>query len=99
LANRLLSWLGLISYGIFLWHFSLAAWLYNVREPGDDGPGPTFLHHLSHFKMLAFFGATLALCCIVASASYYGVELRFLKLKERRLRFSFRRAPAAARSS
>lgn len=97
LSWRFLSWIGLISYGIFLWHFALAAWLADFR-PGITSPGLHVFQHLSHFKTILFFAATLALSVAVASASYYGVELRFLALKELPLRLAFRRVKTAGGS-
>jgi peptidoglycan/LPS O-acetylase OafA/YrhL len=96
LASRWLSWIGLISYGIFLWHLSLAAWLAGYRFPGDDGPGLSILRHVPHaLKTPVLFVTTFGLSCLAAAASYYLVELRFLRLKERRPRVSFSRAEAA----
>jgi peptidoglycan/LPS O-acetylase OafA/YrhL len=81
-----LPWIGLVSYGIFLWHFALGTWIAGYRFPGDNGPGLGLLHHLSHLRTLVLYVLTLALSCAVAAVSYYGVELRFLRHKERPLR-------------
>jgi peptidoglycan/LPS O-acetylase OafA/YrhL len=71
LAQPVMAWLGLISYGIFLWHFVIA------RHLGDAGanldPG------------LVLIG-TLAISIPCAAASYYLVERPLLRLKYRRVR-------------
>jgi peptidoglycan/LPS O-acetylase OafA/YrhL len=93
LGLRFLAWIGLISYGIFLWHFAIASWLIDFR-PGISVAGLHWFAHLSQFKTILLLGATLLLSGAVASASYYLVELRFLRLKELPLRLAFRRAQA-----
>jgi peptidoglycan/LPS O-acetylase OafA/YrhL len=68
------AWLGLISYGIFLWHFPVLLLL------GNRGEG------LSGLTLLA---ATLAITVACAAASYYALERPVLRLKRaRRLRRS-----------
>jgi peptidoglycan/LPS O-acetylase OafA/YrhL len=66
-----MAWLGLISYGIFLWHLVITLQL------GDTGanldPVPRFI-------------GTLAITIPCAAASYYLVERPILRLKYRRLR-------------
>lgn len=69
LAHPVVAWIGLISYGIFLWHYSVALRLGNR---GDD---------LGFWPLLA---ATLAISIAVATASYYALERPVLKLKYRR---------------
>jgi peptidoglycan/LPS O-acetylase OafA/YrhL len=71
LAHPVMAWLGLISYGIFLWHYVIA------RHLGDAGanfdPGPLLI-------------ATLAITIPCAAASYYLVERPLLRLKYRPVR-------------
>ena len=71
LRNRLLAWIGLISYGIFLWHLPIMVWLANDldTEPWGDS------------RMLGITGVGLALAIGCAAASYYLVERPLLKLK------------------
>ncbi len=70
LAHPVVAWLGLVSYGIFLWHFAVAF------ELGfEDGHGFGFV-----------LAATLAISIAAAAASYYAVERPLLRLKYRRLR-------------
>ena len=64
LQHRLLIWLGLISYGIFLWHFPVMAWLIEL--------GMLDLPSGLQFPVLA--AATFALTVALASASYYLLE-------------------------
>lgn len=71
LGNPVVSWLGLISYGIFLWHFVVAF------ELGFIGSGHGFWFILA---------ATLSISIACAAASYYLVEKPLLALKYRKLR-------------
>jgi peptidoglycan/LPS O-acetylase OafA/YrhL len=64
-----MAWLGLISYGIFLWHFPV---LLTLRTHGTTG----------FFALLA---AGLAITIPVSAASYYLLERPVMKLKYRRL--------------
>ncbi len=73
LVNRFLSWspvawIGLISYGVFLWHFVIA------QKLGHLGAG------LSFVPLLA---ATIGLTIPIAAASYYGLERPILRFKRR----------------
>lgn len=76
-----LKWLGLVSYGIFLWHAPL---MLEINDHGAQGwlPGSGFLS-------LAL--ATFAITIPIAAFSYYVVERPALRLKDRR-----RARPAAA---
>ncbi len=72
-----LALLGVMSYGAYVWHAILA------------GTGP-YRHNGATFPVEMNTG--LVLTAIVVPMSYYGVELRFLKLKDR-----FRQKPATTR--
>ena len=68
LERPAVAWLGLVSYGIFLWHYPV---VLELSEAGVE----------SFVPLLA---ATLAITVPVAAASYYAVERPLLRLKYRR---------------
>jgi peptidoglycan/LPS O-acetylase OafA/YrhL len=71
LANPVLAWLGLISYGIFLWNASVFEQFvrWRVISPGDA----------FSFEKLCLLG--LAPTVVIAAASYYVIERPALSLK------------------
>lgn len=71
LGNRIMLWLGLISYGIYLWHQAVIAKLYEWGLPQTS-----FAHPYLVWPALAFVGGVL-----LATASYYLVERPVLSLK------------------
>ena len=73
LAWAPLAWLGLISYGIFLWHLRLLGWLVD-QGAFDWIPGSAFVS-----LMVAGLGLTVT----VAAISYYVVERPLLELKDK----------------
>jgi peptidoglycan/LPS O-acetylase OafA/YrhL len=79
LAWRPLAWLGLISYGIYLWHDSL---LVQICQPGPElgckFHGLPALHR-SPILSLTVLGLVAAVIC--AAASYYCVERPILRFK------------------
>jgi peptidoglycan/LPS O-acetylase OafA/YrhL len=79
LSLGLVGWLGLVSYGIYLWHLPLVARIARGEEwAGIDTSG------LPATVLLFFLIATVAVGC--AAVSYYLVERPILRLKERRRR-------------
>jgi peptidoglycan/LPS O-acetylase OafA/YrhL len=80
LANRVVAWLGLVSYGIFLWHFAWVTWLAG---------------HISGITFWPLLAVTLAGTIACAAISYYAIERPFLRLKYQRLRDLARRRQAA----
>lgn len=71
LTNRVVAWIGLVSYGIYLWHEAVIDWYLQLTEP--------VAFNSSFLEMTAFMiGITAAL----AAASYYAVERPALRLKD-----------------
>jgi peptidoglycan/LPS O-acetylase OafA/YrhL len=83
LAWRLLAWLGLISYGIYLWHGAAATVLTrdNIARVWPSHP------------LVPLFVGTVALAVACASASYYVVERPILRFKYRRGPLRLPRSP------
>jgi peptidoglycan/LPS O-acetylase OafA/YrhL len=71
LESGVLRWLGVVSYGIFLWHFVVLVELARLGLATLSGP-----------RTLWFTLLTLAGTVPLAAASYYIVELPFLRRKE-----------------
>jgi len=69
LGNPVAAWLGLVSYGIFLYHVPLVSRLLDVG---------------SHGGFVVYTAAVAAVATGCAAASYYIVERPLLKLKETR---------------
>lgn len=88
LSTRAARWLGLVSYGIFLWQVAPLRWM-NEHE--------FFPSHSSGGRFLVYAAVALAVTIPLAAASYYGIERPFLRLKEPRPRKQPRTAKAEAR--
>lgn len=69
LRHPVVAWIGLVSYGVFLWHYVIAL------ELGGQGENLTFWPLL---------GVTVVLSLAVAAISYYAVERPLLRFKYRR---------------
>ena len=78
-----MRWLGLISYGIFLWHLPLLELLYG--------------HGVRSIPLLLICTLAAAIAC--ASASYYLVERPLLRFKDRRPPLPSRQGPTPVRVS
>ena len=84
LANRWLAALGLISYGVFLWHLTLA-----IKLSGEGASG-----WLPIGRFLSLTVIVLAVSVPVAAASYLLLERPLLRLKYRQGRAQSPRAAA-----
>jgi peptidoglycan/LPS O-acetylase OafA/YrhL len=86
LADKRLAWLGLISYGIYLWQGSI---LRVVCQPHGFGfvNDSCSLHQIGPLQHVPFLSLTvigLPITIVCAAASYYVVERPLLRLKYRR---------------
>ncbi|HET6506173.1 MAG TPA: acyltransferase [Baekduia sp.] len=81
LAFGPVAWLGLISYGIFLWHHPLTEKFIKVQD------------WTSHGSFVIYTLVVFGVAAVAATLSYYLVERPILKFKDPRPR---RRAPAPA---
>jgi peptidoglycan/LPS O-acetylase OafA/YrhL len=82
LGNRWLATLGLISYGVFLWHLTLA-----IKLSGEGAGG-----WLPIGRFLSLTVIALAVSVPVAAASYLLLERPLLRLKHRQGRAQSSRA-------
>jgi peptidoglycan/LPS O-acetylase OafA/YrhL len=84
LAAAPLAWLGLISYGVYLWHLTIVELLVLPEMPTHfDADGLGLGERIGDGVTPIAFALTLAVSCAVAAASYRFVELPFLRRKER----------------
>ncbi len=98
LGRRSLIWLGLVSYGIFLWHGPVLGW-WHAHAPAALVGGSQLT---SGNPALVFFGlllVTLAATIPLAAASYYLVERPFLVRKDARLSDILRRSRSVREST
>ena len=87
--RRVLAWgplayLGLVSYGVYLYHLTVAELLGEHADSAHFSAGGAGLTtNLHRFSTIALFVLTLAASTLAAALSYRFVELPFLRRKER----------------
>lgn len=74
LRHRVTTWLGLVSYGIFLWHFPALIFLFDLGA-ADWWPGMSFA---------VLLATTLAVTIACAAVSYYALERPLMQWGRRR---------------
>lgn len=78
-----IAWIGMVSYGIYLWHLPVAHLLGLTSDPAHfSGTGLGLAGKIHTAATPALFVLTLGVTCLVAALSYYIVELPFLQRKE-----------------
>jgi peptidoglycan/LPS O-acetylase OafA/YrhL len=83
LAWRPLAGLGLISYGVYLYHLTLGEMIGETSDPGHfAATGLGLSSRIHHETTLLLFVLTLAATVLAATLSYRFIELPFLRLKE-----------------
>jgi peptidoglycan/LPS O-acetylase OafA/YrhL len=83
LAAAPLAWLGLISYGVYLWHVTIAGLLIRGESPHDYAArGLDLNNKIPNGATPVLLVMTLAASCAIAAFSYRFVELPFLRRKE-----------------
>jgi peptidoglycan/LPS O-acetylase OafA/YrhL len=84
LAAAPLAWLGLVSYGVYLWHLTVAEVLGLSADPQHfSASGLGLAAKIDHLATPILFVVVLAVTAAIAAVSYYVVELPFLRRKER----------------
>lgn len=79
LRSRVVAWVGLVSYGVFLWHKDLI----KLLAPENAFGRPILRSWILAPRFLSVLVLTLAMTFIAAALSYYFVERPALRLKRR----------------
>lgn len=88
LPHRLLraapvAWVGLVSYGVYLWHLAVVEFVALPADPQHfSASGLNLLGAIHQFRTPVLYVVTVALTLAIAALSYYLVELPFLRRKE-----------------
>lgn len=78
-----LAWLGLVSYGVYLYHLAVAELLGERSDPGHfSASGLGLVASVHHLTTPTLFILTLAGSAAAAAVSYYVIELPLLRRKE-----------------
>jgi peptidoglycan/LPS O-acetylase OafA/YrhL len=88
---RAVAYTGLVSYGLYLWHWILLMVL-------ERQAGPIFIN-LSHMGWFLAIGLTLALSLPPAAASWYAIERPAMRFAQRFYRRTKTDAPVPSRSA
>jgi len=92
LPRRLLSWaplawVGLVSYGVYLYQLAIVELLGEQRDPAHfSATGLGLVNHIHTLTTPILLILSFAASAVVAAVSYYAIELRFLRRKERSVR-------------
>ena len=83
LRSRPVAWVGMVSYGLYLWHFD---WMKRVVERTNGYTGaviwPGWSHSLAgNANLLLLLGVGLSVGCLFAAVSWYLVEQPAERLK------------------
>jgi peptidoglycan/LPS O-acetylase OafA/YrhL len=81
---RPLMWIGMVSYGVYLWHVAVVSLLAETSDPAHFSASGLGLAKKLHFATTPILLVlTLAITAAIAAFSYYFVELPFLRRKEK----------------
>jgi peptidoglycan/LPS O-acetylase OafA/YrhL len=83
LAWAPLAWLGMVSYGMYLWHLTITELLgLHSDPPHFSASGLGLADRIDHLTTPILYVLVVAVTAVFAAASYYVVELPFLRRKE-----------------
>ena len=83
LTWRPVAWLGLVSYGVYLWHLAVVELLGLRADPAHfSASGLGLVDKIHHATTPVLFVLALGASAALAAVSYYAVELPFLRRKE-----------------
>jgi peptidoglycan/LPS O-acetylase OafA/YrhL len=83
LAWAPLAWLGMVSYGMYLWHLTITELLGLPSDaPHFSASGLGLADKIDHLTTPILYVLVVAVTAAFAAASYYLVELPFLRRKE-----------------